>query len=62
MQAGENNGKSDAAEKGGDKSDVRDPAQVRSADFLQVGENYAHNQGSLDPFTQRDCKGFEHFS
>ena len=62
MQARKNYGDGYTAEKSGAESNVGNAAEIRAPDFVQVGENYAHNEGSFDPFTQGDCQSFQHIN
>ena len=62
MQPGKNYRDGYTAEKSGAKRNVGKPSEIRAPDFVQVGENYAHNEGSFDPFTQGDCQSFQHIN
>jgi len=62
MQAREGYSHGYAAEKGSAERDIRDSAEIRAADSVQVGENNADNKSSFHAFAQSYRKGFQHIS
>ena len=60
MGLGDDYGHADAAQKGRAEGGIDRLAQVGPADLGQVGQGDADNQGSLDPFAQRNDECLKH--
>ena len=60
VQAGDEDGGADGADKGGAEGGIDRLAQVVAADLGQVGQGDADDQGGFNAFAERDDECLEH--